>query len=158
MPETPLEQLLATVIALTAQIPGHRGLCRSASGLGVRAPWPLVSEARKLLRGGDTSLTDANRALKDVLAFTVHGIPVGVQRDELAQALGELPWAVIVHSRIGRQEYKADVWHVSASAEPPLTRFAWQGHSVIIRKTTDEELRGKRKDKIQKGRGPTTQT
>eukprot|EP00971_Amphidinium_carterae_P341165 6479845-Amphidinium_carterae.1 len=41
MPETPLEQLLATVLALTVQIPGHRGLCRSASGLGVRTPWPL---------------------------------------------------------------------------------------------------------------------
>eukprot|EP00971_Amphidinium_carterae_P165920 3288733-Amphidinium_carterae.4 len=153
MPETPLEQLLASVLAITTQIPGHRGLCRSASGLGVRAPWALVSEARALLRGGDTSLTEANRALKDVLAFTVHGVPVGVQRDELAQALAELPWPVIVHSRVGRQEYRADVWHASASVEPPCSRFVWQSHLVIIRRTTAEELRGKRKEKPQKGRG-----
>eukprot|EP00971_Amphidinium_carterae_P197443 3918702-Amphidinium_carterae.1 len=104
MPETPVEQLLATVLAHTAQLAGHRGQCRSASGLGVRTPWTLVSEARQLLRGGDTSLTDANRSLKDVLAYTVHGVPVGVQRDELTQALAELPWAVIVQSRVGRQD------------------------------------------------------
>eukprot|EP00971_Amphidinium_carterae_P114370 2266056-Amphidinium_carterae.1 len=70
MPETPVEQLLATVLAHTAQLAGHRGLRRSASGLGVRTPWTLVSDARQLLRGGDTSLTDANRSLKDVLAYT----------------------------------------------------------------------------------------
>eukprot|EP00971_Amphidinium_carterae_P189521 3761957-Amphidinium_carterae.2 len=153
MPDTPVEQLLATVLALTVQLPGHRGLCRSASGLGVRTPWTLVSDARQLLRSGDSSLTEANRSLKDVLAFTVHGVPVGVQRDELAQALAELPWAVIVHSRLGRQEYKADVWHVSAPAAPPSSRFIWQGHSVIIRSIADEELRGKRKERPQKPRG-----
>eukprot|EP00971_Amphidinium_carterae_P347028 6488838-Amphidinium_carterae.1 len=156
MPETPVEQLLATVLAHTAQLAGHRGLCRSASGLGVRTPWTLVSEARQLLRGGDTSLTDANRSLKDVLAYTVHGVPVGVQRDELTQALAELPWPVIVHSRVGRQEYKADVWHVSASAAPPEARFVWQGHSVIICSTTEAELRGKRKDKPKQTKRATT--
>eukprot|EP00971_Amphidinium_carterae_P328998 6461208-Amphidinium_carterae.2 len=153
MPDTLVEQLLATVLALTVQLPGHRGLCRSASGLGVRTPWTLVFDARQLLRGGDASLTEANRSLKDVLAFTLHGIPVGVQRDELAQALAELPWAVIVHARLGRQEYKADVWHVTASAAPPTNRFIWQGHSVIIRAITDAELRDKRREKPQKNRG-----
>eukprot|EP00971_Amphidinium_carterae_P135423 2683351-Amphidinium_carterae.1 len=65
----------------------------------------------------------------------LHGVAVGTTREEVAEALKELQWPAIVHSRVGRQEIRADRCLASYGADATTvdtfpvgrTRGAYQG-------------------------------
>eukprot|EP00971_Amphidinium_carterae_P289076 5739753-Amphidinium_carterae.3 len=65
-------------------------------------------------------------------------------------ALKELAWPAIVHSRVGKQELRSDVWYITAQSQPPLARFSWAGHAVLIKEATREQIQERRAQRIPK--------
>ena len=58
-------QALTQLQQMSADFAGHRGIARSAIGLGLRVQWSDVAKARRALRPNDPCLNDANISIAD---------------------------------------------------------------------------------------------
>ena len=79
---------LTAVLDKASQVPAHRGMARSAAGVGLRTPWERVKDARMLLRPKDPRYSQDTWALKDDRTFRLEGCPPGASTGDLAKFRG----------------------------------------------------------------------
>ena len=136
-------QALTTLLQQASAFPGHRGLARSAIGIGLRVKW----QARQLIRPEDPCLQYGNQALQDTDLYAVHGAPAAASGPEVAKYFAELNWPVIPKSKLASRT--STTWYSTAS-KPPATQFKWAGSFMYVEPANHEELRQQRSRQTKK--------
>ena len=131
-----------------AAFPGHRGLARSAIGIGLRVKWSDVAKARQLIRPEDPCLQHGNQALIDKDLYAVHGALSAASAPEVARFFSELQWPVIPKSKLATRA--STTWYVSTDTKPPATQFKWAGSLMYVTPASADELKQQRSKQTKK--------
>ena len=141
-------QALTQLQQMSADFAGHRGIARSAIGLGLRVQWSDVAKARRALRPNDPCLNDANISIADRDLYALHGAPAAATAAEVSKFLTEIGWPAIVRSKIATRA--STTWFVTAASEPPVKHLKWAEHLMFLEKSEMEELKNRRAQQTKK--------
>ena len=141
-------QTLTTMLRLTAEFPGHRGLARSSLGVGLRVKWGDIAKARQAIRPDDPCLKHGNADIKDTASYLVHGAPAAATAPEMAQFLSEIGWPTIPRSKTSTRALTT--WFVSAEKDPPVWQMKWAEHLIYVTIADPEKLKQRRAQQSKK--------
>ena len=128
---------VAEIIQLLEKLPGHRGLARSKTSIGVRVRWSQIKEARQLLTPADPRFVESTLSLQDGLNFKLEGIPAAATATEVARFTRELSWPAIPRRRV---PFRGETtWWVSAATKPAQMYVKWAEHHILISQVSEEE-------------------
>ena len=128
---------LAGVLQTLEGLPGHRGVARSLTSLGVRVRWEQVKAARMQLTPHDPRFVESTLCLRDGLTYKLEGVPSAATSEEVARFCRDLSWPAIPQRRVPLRGQT--VWWVTSEGEPPEKCVRWSESYILISKLSAEE-------------------
>ena len=144
------EHLLTRLLSIAEGIPGHMGVARSFSNLGLRTIWKSVATTRSKLQPADQRLNEHNLDLQDFHKFRVSGVPAGTTAEQLAAVFTHIKWQSLPQRRLKSQNDHTEQWLATAGAGPEKCAYKWGSHYLVIEEISEEELRKAKSSWIKK--------